>query len=98
MYFDKNGIEIKEGQEILLSNSRKDFEEKAIVESVDGELKYRLLEGRQQGKIGSIKNRVNCIYWPNDKPENVITVIKPYWTFQVLYAIGQAGDKNRWIN
>lgn len=75
MYLDKNGVEIKEGQLIILSNSRKDYEKRATVENIDGELKYRLLDGEEIGKIGSIKNKINCIYWSNDKPENVIEVM-----------------------
>ncbi|HHX60367.1 MAG TPA: hypothetical protein GX707_06475 [Epulopiscium sp.] len=76
MYLDKNGIEIKEGQTIVLSNSRKDYENRAKVENIGGELKYRLLDGVEKGKLGSIKYKVSCIYWAEDIPENCIEVIK----------------------
>ena len=81
--FDKKGREIKEGNIILISNSRGCYNQKAKVEIINDKftdnkniLGYRLLTGHEKGKKGHLITWNDAIWTANDTPENFLEVVK----------------------
>lgn len=79
---DKKGKEIKEGDIILISNSRGCYNQKVRVEIINDEftehkdvLGYRLLTGHEKGKKGLLTTWNDAIWTANDTPENFLEVI-----------------------